>query len=75
MDDYNKKIGETFAKYRKEKGYSQQYVADRMGVSKATVHNWEKGKRQMYAHQFMELCAVLGVDPSFVSKEITDAGL
>lgn len=73
MRDMNVVIGETFAKYRKEKGFSQQYVADRMGVGKTTVHYWEKGKRQMYAHQFMELCAVLGIDPSAVSKEVTDA--
>lgn len=73
MKDYNRIIGETFAKYRKEKGYSQQYVADRMGVSKVTVHCWEKGKRQMFAHQFMDLCDVLGLDASAVAREIADA--
>ena len=73
MKDYNKIIGETFAKYRQEKGYSQQYVADKMGVGKSTVHNWEKGKRQLYAHQFMDLCDVLGLDASVIAKEIHNA--
>ena len=73
MKDYNVIIGEIFAKYRKEKGYSQQYVADRMGVGKTIVHYWETGQRQMYAHQFMDLCDVLGLDASAVAKEIHDA--
>lgn len=73
MKDYNKVIGAIFAKHRIEKGYSQQYVADRMNVGKSTVHNWEKGKRQLYAHQFMDLCDVLGLDASAVAKEIHDA--
>lgn len=30
MKNHNIIIGEIFAKYRKEKGFSQQYVADRM---------------------------------------------
>ena len=75
MKDYNLLIGQTFAKYRKEKGYSLQYVADRMHVGRSTVHYWEKGKRQMYAHQFMELCSVLGLDASAVAEEITNAGI
>lgn len=75
MKNYNQIIGSIFAKYREECGYSQQYVADRMGVSKSTVHNWEKGKRQMFAHQFMDMCDVLGLDPAQVAKEIKDASL
>lgn len=73
MKDDNIIIGEIFAKYRKEKGFSQQYVADRMGVGKTMVHNWETGKRQMYAHQFMDLCDVLGLDASAVAREVHDA--
>ena len=73
MKDYNIIIGEIFAKYRKEKGYSQQYIADRMGVAKSLVHYWETGQRQMFAHQMMELCDILGLDASLVAKEIHDA--
>lgn len=30
-------------KARKEHGYSQEYIARQLGVSRATVDNWEKG--------------------------------
>lgn len=70
MKNYNEIIGAVFAEHRIEKGYSQQYVADKMGVAKSTVHYWEKGKRQMYAHQFMELCDVLSLDASEIAEEI-----
>lgn len=74
MKDYNKTIGLVFRKYRKEKKYSQQYVADAMHVSKATVHNWECGKRQMFAYQFLDLCTVLGLDADAITKEVLEYG-
>lgn len=72
MKDYNKTIGLIFRNHRIEKGYSQQQVADAMHVSKATVHNWERGKRQMFAYQFMDLCAVLGIDADVVAREVIE---
>lgn len=75
MTDFDVKLGEIFARLRTQHNYSQQYVADCMGVSKSTVHNWEKGKRQMFAHQFMELCAFYGVRPADIAEEIDNASI
>lgn len=74
MKDYNETIGEVFAKHRKEKGYSQQYVADRMNVTRSTIHYWEKGKRQMFAYQFFDLCKIYGLDANEVADEVIRYG-
>ena len=36
-------IGEEIKKKRKEKGYTQDYLAELLNVSRQTVYNWEKG--------------------------------
>lgn len=55
-------LGKWLEEKRNEKGYSLQYVADRLGCSKTAVHCWEKGKRSMYASTLRDYCDVLGVD-------------
>lgn len=35
---------ENLQKYRKLMGYSQEYVADHLGVNRRTIINWEQGK-------------------------------
>lgn len=74
MKDYNETIGAVFAQHRKEKGYSQQYVADRMNVTRSTIHYWEKGKRQMFAYQFFDLCKIYGLDANTVADEVVKYG-
>lgn len=64
----NSRIGKWLAEKREEKDLSQQYVADRLGVTRTAVHYWESGKRTIYAVNLIEYCKVLGVDP----REIID---
>lgn len=64
----NSRIGKWLAEKREEKDLSQQYVADRLGVTRTAVHYWESGKRTIYAVNLIEYCMVLGVDP----REIID---
>ncbi len=66
----NQYLGLILLRRRKEKRYSQQYVAEKMGVTNATVHNWEQGKRQMFAYQFFDICDILDLDPDEVYKEV-----
>ena len=40
-----KSLGETLKKYRTEKGMTQEFVAERLGVSRQAVSKWEKGPR------------------------------
>lgn len=72
MTDYNKRIGAYLAKERKAKKVSQQQLADRLGVTKAAVSNWELGKRTIYADQMLEYCDQLGIDPAELVKEVTE---
>ena len=39
----NNRMGEFLAALRKSKGYTQQEVADSLGVSNKTVSSWETG--------------------------------
>lgn len=63
MKNYNVRIGAYLAKARKAKKITQQQVADRLGVTKAAVSNWELGKRTIYADQMIEYCEEIGIDP------------
>ena len=45
---------------REEKGYTQQYVAERMGITKSTYCGYETGKRQPDVAKIKQLSAILG---------------
>lgn len=51
------------AELRKRKGFTQQALADEMGVEQPTVQRWEKGKREPTISQLLELARVLEVEP------------
>lgn len=51
----------TIRQLRKEKGWTQQELAAQVGVSLATVYNWESGKYEPRASQFRALGLALGV--------------
>src|SRR5688572_11583236 len=51
------------AELRKRKGFTQQSLADEMGVEQPTVQRWEKGKREPSIGQLLELAKVLDVEP------------
>lgn len=71
MKNYNKKIGAYLAKERKAKKITQQQLADQLGVTKAAVSNWERGKRTIYADQMLEYCDQLGIDPQKLVEAVT----
>lgn len=41
--------------------FSQEKIADRMGVSRATVANWESGKTKIPGEELLKLCEIYGV--------------
>ena len=57
----NERIGSWIQEKRIEKGYSQQQVADMLGVSRIAVSYWENGKRTIYAANLIEYCKVLAL--------------
>lgn len=43
---YCRKVGELIQKLRKERGWTQKYLADKMNISDRTVSKWERGVSQ-----------------------------
>lgn len=52
----------TMAGARVSAGYTQQELADKIGVSRATVNAWENGKTSMKMAYFIAFCKVTGFD-------------
>lgn len=54
-------IQNTVKEHRDEIGYSQQRLADVLGVSRNTVANWEKGA-QIRSGALMQMVALFGCE-------------
>ena len=54
-------LGSALRAERKRKGMTQSQIAVKLGVTKVAVHQWETGKRSMYAQSLREYCDALGV--------------
>ena len=51
----------TIVELRKERGWSQHELAVKLGVTAATVYNWERGKNEPNVSTFRRLARILGV--------------
>ena len=54
-------LGERIASYRKKAGYSQEGLAEQLGVSRQAVSKWETGEATPDAERIIALAKVLGV--------------
>lgn len=54
---------------RKEKGFSQEYIARQLGVARATVDNWEKGVTTPTLPMAAKLAEVLGIPLQALAEE------
>jgi len=68
--EFNKKLGSVLREKRNEKGFSQEYIAERLGVTKNQVSHWELGQRSIYAEQLSVYCGVLGVSMQSVFDDM-----
>ena len=41
---------------------TQQEIADKIGVSRKSVNNWEKGRRSITKSHFISFCSAVGRD-------------
>lgn len=55
------KIGKFISSLRKEKGYTQQDLADKLNVSNKSISRWENGKTMPDLSIIPDLCKVLGI--------------
>lgn len=54
-------IGNKVKEIRKARGFTQQDIADKLGVKKNTVSQWESGARNMSFEQIVQFAKVVGV--------------
>lgn len=55
------KAGKLIAAKRKEKGLTQEQLAEKLGVTNKAVSKWETGKSMPDLSIIQELCQILGV--------------
>ena len=61
--DNNSDFSELWTSSRYASGVSQEYMAERLNVSKKTIQNWEKGESSPSMWQGFEWFRVLGINP------------
>ncbi len=54
-------LGEKIWRLRERKGLSQEAFAEKVGVSRQTVSNWENGKATPDAYKLKQICEALSV--------------
>ena len=59
-------FGERLSEARRRAGFSQQQLADKLGVSQRTVAHWERAKVALRADQLVALAHLLGVSADFL---------
>lgn len=69
-DEFYVKLGNILRELRESKGMTQQEVADKMGITRAAVANYENGIRAMYAKNLKSYCNAVDADVSYVLKRI-----
>ncbi len=57
-----KKIGRFIALCRKENGYTQASLAEKLGITDRAVSKWENGKSMPDASIMLELCELLKIN-------------
>lgn len=60
-------VGEKIKMLRKKEGLTMEQLAERVGVSKASVHKWEAGKvDNMKRTHIAKVAEVFGVSPAYL---------
>lgn len=69
------KFNEKLQKLRKEKGYSQEQLADLLEVSRQSVSKWESGLTYPEMDKMLMLCKIFNVSLEYLTNDdITDKG-
>ncbi len=58
----NDKFSENLKSLRKDKGFSRQYVAEKLGVALSTYANWEQGRREPSISDIYKILEVFEID-------------
>lgn len=66
--DFYKKMGSYLQSLRTQKGFTQNEIAKRIGVTRQAICNYENGTRPMTAKLFVDYCKAIGADIADVIK-------
>lgn len=65
----NEKRGKRLKKKREQKGLTQEQLADKIFVTKQSIHNYEKGIRHFDYEKAVKLASVLGTNPEYLLNQ------
>lgn len=60
-------MGSRIRQAREDKGYTQEYIAEVLGISRQAVHKWEKDRTNPDTHNLISLAELLGVSVDFLA--------
>lgn len=62
-------LGEKILNMRKARGWSQEELADRAGVSRQAVSRWESGSAKPDADKIIAICDLFGVSADYLLRD------
>jgi transcriptional regulator with XRE-family HTH domain len=62
--DMRRLVGENFARLRRDRGYTQEQVAERSGFSQQYISGLERGRRNPTIVTLFELAEAVGSSPA-----------
>lgn len=69
MSRYYEYIGRVLKEAREKKNYTQQYVADKTGISRATYSHFEMGITVISINTWFKLTEILDIDAYQAMRE------
>ena len=62
-------IGDKILNMRKARGWSQEELADRVGVTRQAVSRWESGSAKPEADKIVDICDLFGVSADYLLRD------
>lgn len=67
---YTKELGQRLAKIRNDQGISQEYVADRMNITRSAICKYESGDREIRMTEYFKLADIYKIDPYELLEDV-----
>lgn len=68
-----KKVGARIKEYRENAGISQEFLAEKLGISSTSVSNIERGRNFPSFENFIRICNIIGIAPDLILADVVDA--
>lgn len=68
-------VGEKILNMRKARGWSQEELAENVGVSRQAVSRWESGTAKPDADKIIAICDLFGVSADYLLRDISGQGM